>query len=96
MSRSLDDAADLLPASDDFLGLPVDRDWREVRRYGAAEEGHEVIVSVARYPARFWRVECPDLDLDLSTGSGSRMAELADSIATAISGGRLGETEADI
>ncbi len=41
-------------------------------------------------PARFWRIECPDLDLDLRTGSGSRMSKLADSIAEAIADGMLG------
>lgn len=41
-------------------------------------------------PAMFWRIECLDLDLDLRTGSGSRMSRLADSIAEAIAGGMLG------
>lgn len=96
VNESLDAVAGKLPAADDFLGLPVDHDWREVRRYGpAGESGHEVVVSVARCPARFWRIECRDLDLDLATGSGLGMAELADSIATAISGGMLGETTID-
>jgi hypothetical protein len=86
---SLDDAADALPAPDDILGLPMDPSWREVDRYlPTAEDGHEVVVSVARMPAKFWRIECPDLELDLRTGSG--MHELADSIAGAISDGMLG------
>lgn len=92
MDNSLDDIADDLRVADTIFGLPVDHDWREVRRYAAQGDGHNVVVSVARYPARFWRIECPDLDLDLATGSGVAMAKLADSIASAIAGGMLGET----
>jgi hypothetical protein len=85
---SLDDAADALPAQDDIFRLPMDPSWREVNRYPpTAEDGHEVVVSVARMPAKFWRIECPDLELDLRTGSS--MHELADSIAEAISDGML-------
>jgi hypothetical protein len=89
MHSRLDDDAAALPAPDDIFGLPLDQDWREVRRYQpTAADGHEAIVSVARMPARFWRIECPDLELDLVTGSG--MHELADSIAGALANGMLG------
>ena len=91
MTSPLDDAASRLPAPYELFGVPYERDWREVNRYRpTAEDGHEVVVSVSRMPARFWRIECPDLDLDLRTGSGSRMSRLADSIAEAIAGGMLG------
>lgn len=91
MNSPLDDAASGLPAPDEEFGLPFDQDWREVNRYRpTADDGHEVVVSVSRMPAMFWRIECPDLDLDLRTGSGSRMSRLADSIAEAIAGGMLG------
>ena len=87
----LDDAADGLAAPDDFFGLAVDSEWREARRYPpTSEDGHEAIVSVARMPARFWRIQSPDLDLDLETGSGTRMRDLADSIARAVADGMLG------
>lgn len=87
----LDDAADRLAAPDDFFGLAVDREWREARRYPpTSEDGHEATVSVARMPARFWRIQSPDLDLDLETGSGTPMRDLADSIASAIADGMLG------
>jgi hypothetical protein len=83
----LDDAADVLAAPDDFFGLAVDPDWREARRYPpTSEDGHEAIVSVARTPARFWRIQ----SLDLETGSGTRMRELADSIARAVAAGCSG------
>jgi len=88
MAPSLDDAAAALPARDDFFGLPMDPTWQEVNRYPPRGDGHEVVVSVARMPARFWLIECPDLDLDLVTGSG--MHKLVDSIADAIAGGMLG------
>ncbi len=39
-------------------------------------------------PAKFWRIECPDLELDLRTGSS--MHRLAASIAEAIADGMLG------
>ncbi len=88
MTSRLDDAADALPSPDDIFGLPVDHDWREVSRYQpTGDDGHEVIVSVARMPAKFWRIECPDLELDPVTGSG--MHRLADSIAEAIADGML-------
>ena len=91
MTSPLDDAASRRPAPDEEFGLPFDQDWREVNRYGpTADDGHEVVVSVSRMPATFWRIECSDLDLDLRTGSGSRMSRLADSIAEAIAGGMLG------
>jgi hypothetical protein len=87
----LDDAADDLSAPETFMGLPVDGTWREVSRYQpTGESGHEVVVSVVRMPARFWRVQCPDLDLDLRTGSGEHMDELTDLIASAIATGMLG------
>lgn len=90
MTSPLEDAAYRLPAPDEIFGLPLDQDWREVNRYRpTADDGHEVVVSVSRMPAMFWRIECPDLDLDLQTGSGSRMSRLADSIAQAIAGGML-------
>jgi hypothetical protein len=93
MTSRLDDAAAALPAPDDIFGLPVDHDWREVNRYQpTGDDGHEVVVSVARMPAKFWRIECPDLELDLVTGSG--MHGLADSIAEAIADGRLGVGDA--
>ncbi len=91
MTSRLDDTAAGLPARDHIFGLPLDHVWREVNRYQpTGDDGHEVVVSVARMPARFWRIECPDLDLDLRTGSGSRMSKLADSIAEAIADGMLG------
>jgi hypothetical protein len=91
MPSPLDDAAARLPAPDDFFGQPLDQEWREVSRHQpTSSDGHEAIVSVARMPAMFWRVECPDLDLDLQTGSGSRMGRLADTIAEAIADGMLG------
>jgi hypothetical protein len=93
MTSRLDDDAAALPAPDDIFGLPVDHDWREVNRYQpTGDDGHEVVVSVARMPAKFWRIECPDLELDLFTGSG--MDELADSIAEAIADGMLGVGDA--
>ena len=91
MTSPLDDAADALPASDKIFGLSMDPTWRVVHRYRpTTEEGREVIVSVARMPARFWRIQCPDLELDLATGSASGMPELADAIADAIADGMLG------
>jgi hypothetical protein len=90
----LDHAADVLAAPDDIFGLAVDPDWQEARRYPpTSEDGHEAIVSVARMPARFWRIQSPDLELDLETGSGTRMRDLADSIARAIADGMLGVSD---
>jgi hypothetical protein len=89
----LDDAADELPAPSTILGFSVDPTWREVNRYQpTCDSGHEAIVSVARMPARFWRIHCPDLDLDMGTGSGREMGGLADSIAKAIADGMLAPT----
>ena len=90
MHAPLDRDADELLAGKDIFDFSGHCDWREVRRYQSTGDGHEAIVSVVRLPARFWRIECPDLDLDLVTGSGSDMARLADSIAGAIAEGTLG------
>jgi hypothetical protein len=91
VSTPLDDAAAALPAPDDFFGLALDPAWREVHRYQPTSvDGHEVIVSVARMPAEFWRIQSPDLELDLETGSGIRRRDLADSIARAVADGLLG------
>ena len=91
MTSPLDDAAARLPAEADFCGQPIDYDWREIHRYPpTSDDGYEVVVSVVRTPATFWRVECAGLELDLWTGSGSRMSQLANSIAEAIANGMLG------
>ncbi len=87
------DLAERLPAPERIGRLPIDREWREIRTYEARSGGHTATVYVGRAPALFWRVTCPDLGLDLSTGSGSDMGALASAIADAISQGMLGSAE---
>ena len=91
---NLTGTARALPGRTDFLGLVTDNDWQPVRTYpdtsGTDGDGCEVTVSVMRMPAMFWRITAPELGIDLATGSGEGMADLADAIATAISGGMLG------
>lgn len=71
------------------MGLVHDTEWREARVYEpTTSDGHRATVLVARAPAQFWRVVCPDLDLDLSTGSG--LGDLATAMAEAIADGCLG------
>jgi hypothetical protein len=87
--RGLELRARRLPAPEHLGSLPVDREWVMVHRYPAtSSDGHAVEVSCSRYPAIFWRVECPDLRLTLTTGSD--MHDLAHQLATAIAGGMLG------
>jgi hypothetical protein len=85
----LRNAAAALPGTGEFLGQPLDQDWREVRRYPPGNaDGHEVRVLCQRWPAVFYRIEVRDLNLILETGSGQH--ELADSIAVAVAAGLLG------
>lgn len=87
--KGLELRARRLPAPEHLGSLPIDREWVEVHRYPATNsDGHAVTVSCSRYPAIFWRVECLDLHLILTTGSDAH--ELAHEIATAIAGGMLG------
>lgn len=72
-------------------GFDHDEDWKLVHAFTPETgDGHEAKVYVMRLPARFWRVTCEDLDLDLSTGSGA--SELAHDIAQALAEGVLGVT----
>lgn len=71
------------------MGLNYDPEWREAKVYEPTNgDGHRVVVLVARMPAQFWRVVCPDLGLDLGTGSG--LGDLATAMAEAIADGCLG------
>ena len=84
--------ADSLPGGEDYDPHGVvryDPEWREAKVYEPAnEDGHRAVVLACRAPAVFWRVKCPDLDLDLSTGSD--MGSLATAMAEAIANGCLG------
>lgn len=71
------------------LGLVYDPEWQHVYSYPkAGGDGADVRVFVARWPAMFWRIECPEKGIRLSTGSG--MHDLVHRIATAVSQGMLG------
>jgi hypothetical protein len=94
-------------ATDTFIPFPepseptdafgVDRGWREVRRYppGQPDDSDivEAVIYVSRMPAEFYKVESEALLAPLTTGSGSEMARLADSIAQAIVSGMLGQNQ---
>lgn len=74
---------------------PYDPEWREARVYEPANaDGHRAVVLVARWPSQFWRVICPDLGLDLATGSG--LGDLATAMAEAIANGCLGPHTANV
>jgi hypothetical protein len=65
--------------------------WQPVAVYPpAAGSGGEATVFVSRAPAMFYRITCPALGVDLSTGSGAH--DLADGIAAALAAGMLGPT----
>jgi hypothetical protein len=82
-------AAEGLPGSPAaFAGLTIDDGWQEVWRMCPPEAEAEVIVSVHRAPAMFWRIQCPAKEVDLVTGSGCH--DLAYQIATAVAEGMLG------
>jgi hypothetical protein len=96
-SVTLEDMVRLLPypePNEATIGMGIDREWRQVRRYPvpADGDGYGAVVSVSRMPAHFYRVESEGgLLAPLTTGSGAEMLRLADSIATAIAGGMLGQ-----
>jgi hypothetical protein len=93
-SVSLEDMVRLLPypePNEATIGMGIDREWRQVRRYPADGDGYDAVVSVSRMPAHFYRVESEGLLTPLTTGSGADMLQLADTIATAIAGGMLGQ-----
>lgn len=73
-------------------GSPYDPAWRVLHVYepDPGGSGHRAAVLVLRAPALSYRVTCPGLDLDLMTGSGEGMGELATAIADAIAGDLLG------
>lgn len=87
-ARNLPGGEPAIPGVPHLAGFNYDPEWREVHRYSGRGDGHEVIVSVARMPAMFWRIQCPGLGIDLATGSD--MHELAGQIAEAIAEGMLG------
>ena len=86
----LAEIASQAPAEDDSTtGLPVHRAFIPVAFYPAdGEDGHDVTVLVSRWPADFYRIDCPGLGLSLSTASD--MADLAHQVAQALSAGELG------
>lgn len=92
MTRHIADEARDLPGDDSGPFGPTDRDWKLVRTYPSQVEERIAEVYVRRWPAMFWRVR--GAGVDLSTGSGREMAELADAMARAIADGMLGPTDA--
>jgi hypothetical protein len=71
------------------LGFKRDEEWQRLRVYEpAAEDGRRAVVWVLRMPAMFCRVTSGDIEM--TTGSGDEMRDLADRIARAIAGGMLG------
>jgi hypothetical protein len=77
----------------DIFGT-VNREWTIVRTYPATNaDGHEATVYVQALPARFYRIVCADLGIDLETGSG--MDHLAREIAEALADGMLGPFKAE-
>ena len=71
------------------LGFKRDDEWQRRRVYEpAAEDGRRAVVWVLRMPAMFWRVTSGDIEM--TTGSGDKLGNLADRIACAIVDGMLG------
>lgn len=101
-SEEARELADRLPAPENpadrgftssVFGLAYDPEWREVKAYEpATSDGHRAVVMVSRLPAQFWRVICPDLGIDMATGSD--LGDLATAMAEAIADGCLGPREA--
>ncbi len=91
MTRHIVDEARDLPGDDIGPFGPTDRDWKLVRTYPSTVEGRSAEVYVRRWPAMFWRVKGGSIDL--STGSGREMGELADRIARLIAEGMIGPSD---
>jgi hypothetical protein len=69
-------------------GFTRDDEWQKVRVYEpTTEAGRPAVLWVLRMPAMFWRVTSGDIEM--TTGSGDEMGDLADRIAHAIADGML-------
>ena len=72
-----------------MFGFRRDEEWQMLRVCKpTTADGCRAVLWVLRAPAMFWRVTSGDIEM--TTGSGDEMGDLADRLAHAIAGGMLG------
>lgn len=88
-AQKLYDTAANLPSGSSVLGMAYDYDgWLRVHTYERrGPDGHPSTVYCSRMPAIFFKIECDELGLTLTTGSSAH--DLVHRICTAIADGML-------